>query len=260
MNISIINGNGKYVSDAINKTLNSAIKYYGEKYSDIILNTVNETLFYEWEDNQTEADVMFDINDGYVDYNEEDGCELGAFYYLKIKSSDEYDKIVVFRNKYMKDNYHYLVHELFGHGVFGYVDPILLDDCDNIWQRNGVALVDYENANIYNMNLNEGFVEDATFNIMNLAGLRPRWFNYYFETKTAANVIKRYLGCEKLYDSLILNDGDIACMYDEGTNVEEFFQLSMIIDNYMNIGRNPKQNKLFNNNLKRFIKRRKKLV
>lgn len=260
MNINIINGNGEYVKSAIDKTVDAAISYYGDKYRDIIINTIKETKFYEWEDNQTESDVMFDLHDGEIDFYEDNNCELGAFYYLKIDNKKMYDKIVVFRNKYLKNNYHYLVHELFGHGVFGYIKPVLMDEDGYIWQRNGIAFIDYENSNIYNLGLNEGFVEDATVNIMNTAGLHPRWFDHYYESKKAASVIRNQLGHEVLYDSLILFDGDIALMYDKGTKKDEFYQLSKLIDNYSYCKVSPKQNGLLNDNIRRFIKRRKKLV
>ncbi|MBR3161518.1 MAG: hypothetical protein IKF19_02150 [Bacilli bacterium] len=258
MDIKIINGNGDYVKEAIDKTMEAAVNYYGEKYRNIIEKTVMETLYYEWEDRQTESDVIFDISNGTVDIQveEDDGYESCAFYYLNLKENNEFDRVVVFRNEYLKDSYHSLVHELFGHGVFGYVDPIFSDE-DQLFERNGIAYIDCKNNYVYNEVLNEGFVEDATLNIMQLADLKPLWLEPYFKTKQAASVIRRNIGHEKLYDFLIEDKGIIYDLYNLNSigNKDEFFELSMLLDDsfYFDVG--PRYNKLFNNNLKRFIKR-----
>ena len=257
MNINIINGNGEYVKEAIEATIDAAIKYYGEKYKDIIINTVTETLYYEWQDNQTESDVIFDITDGKADTSDIDDpyYETKAFYFVNTSNNNN-DKIVVIRNKYIKENYHTLVHELFGHGVFGYIDPIIQEDGE-VFERNGIAFIDCKNSFIYNETLNEGFVEDATINIMQLANLKPEWFDTYFYAKQAASIIRRNLGHEVTYDYLIENKGKIYDLYNRNTlkNKDEFYELAMLLDNLFIYKSISKENKLLYSNLKRFIKR-----
>ena len=260
ININIINGNGKYIKEAIEATIDAAINYYGEKYKDIIINTVTETLYYEWQDNQTESDVIYDITNGKVDASGIDDpyYETKAFYFLDTYNNNN-DKIVVTRNKYLKESYHTLVHELFGHGVFGYIDPIIQEDGE-VFERNGIAFIDCKDKCVYNETLNEGFVEDATTNIMQLANLKPERLDTYFYAKQAASIIRRNLGHYITYDYLIENKGTIYDLYNKDTikDKDEFYELAMLLDNLFIYKTTPKENKLLNSNLKRFIKRNKK--
>ena len=263
MRINIINGDGKYVKEGIDKTIDAAIKYYGEKYKDIILATVKETLFYEWKENQTESEVFYEITgnkedeEELIDYEEESCDEIGGEFYIHEKDNDEYDSIIIFKNKYLKDNYHYLVHELYGHAVYSHINPIIYEN--NIkYHRNGICYIDCEGNDVYNETINEGFVEDATKNIMKLANLEPYWLEHYFKSKQAADIIKRNIGHEKLYDGLILDKEDIAAIYNENSQYHEFAQLSYILDDDFEYKENPKLNRLYNENIRRFIKRREK--
>ena len=260
MNINIINGNGEYVRNGINDLYEYAIKYYGDKYEKNILDTISEVQFYEWEDNQTESDVIFDITDGkYDDPNDEDLVyETAGFYYLNVKDKNTCDKIVAFRNKYLKDNYHFLVHELFGHGVFSNVDAVLNYDEDMTMKRNGISIMVEEEDIICYEYLNEGFVEDAVLNIMQKAGLRPLWLEQYFYARQAASIIRRHVGHENLYDSLILNEGCVENMYNIDEKNDSFFKLDLLLSLYYEYGSSPKLNSLYNKNLRNFIKRRKR--
>ncbi|MEE3343205.1 MAG: hypothetical protein VZS44_03855 [Bacilli bacterium] len=264
MNIDIINGNGEYVKRGIDKILDYAIDFYGNKYEKNVLDTISEVKFYEWEDNQTEADVIYDITDGKVDEKDEEDeyYDTCGFYFLNVKNENECDKIVAFRNKFLKENYHFLVHELFGHAVFSNVDPIFFLD-GVLWERNGIAfLCDKDNIRYYEY-LNEGFVEDVVSNIMSNARLEYDFLEHYLYAKQAASVIRRHIGHENLYDSLILGNIDLRDMYNLDSKYDEFSQLEQILDNYYNYGRHPKLSHLYNTNLRNFIKRnqkKKKLV
>lgn len=146
-NINIINGDGRYVKDCISKVLEPAIQYYGDKYSKVVEDTVKNIYFYEWEENQEFIDVFEELG-GKIVLDDEvhipeymsNGDNAKGYFIKNRISNDRIDDIVIFRNKILKRSYHNLVHETFGHGVYGHVD------CHNFvngmeYERNGISVL-----------------------------------------------------------------------------------------------------------------------
>ena len=75
--INIVNGDGTYVKDCLSKTIDIAIDYYGQEYKKIILDTITNLSFYEWQTNQNILEVYKDIK--------KSALSLEKTNYLKLK-------------------------------------------------------------------------------------------------------------------------------------------------------------------------------
>ena len=101
--INIVNGDGTYVKDCFSKTIDIAIDYYGQEYKKIILDTITNLSFYEWQTNQNILEVYKDIKKSTL--------SLEKTNYLKLKKDliegifFEEEQVVVYKNDLLKRNY-----------------------------------------------------------------------------------------------------------------------------------------------------------
>lgn len=257
--INIINGDGTYVKDCFSKTIDIAIDYYGQEYEKIILDTITNISFYEWQANQNILEVYKDIRESVLSLekkiylNQKKDSIEGIFF--------EEEQVVVYKNALLKRNYHTLIHETLGHAVFGHLDRKIVINGQN-YHRNGLKL---RNANLVKDEyINEGFVELATNNIMKQASLYNPNYNNYENTLLFAWILTDILGKKKIYDHLILNKGDIRKDFDENLDITDSFynweNTSFIIDKLYNtiyIPEYPFNFRRYQESLNEFIKRKK---
>ena len=208
--INIVNGDGTYVKDCLSKTIDIAIDYYGQEYKKIILDTITNLSFYEWQTNQNILEIYKDIKKSTL--------SLEKTNYLKLKKDliegifFEEEQVVVYKNDLLKRNYHTLIHETLGHAVFGYLDNKIVINGEKYY-RNGLRL--RNDRLVKDEYINEGFVELATNNIMKKASLYNPNPNNYENALLFAWILIDILGRKKVYDHLILNIGDIRVDFDE---------------------------------------------
>ena len=226
-NLNVINGSGKYINDCVDRCLEAAIKWYGDKYEDIIVDTIHRVNFYNWQDNQSFSDVKREIlGSSYIEGSSiKDGMneQMNKGFYFVNTTNGKYDKIVVCQEEKLRHDYNVLVHELYGHAVMGNVDEVIYLNNEEVI-RNGIRLFSSKSKHILNNWANEGFVEYSAENISRMAGVsidKKTMYNYVLTMRLAALAID-IIGREKVFDSLILNEGIFKDEYNKGLEYDEW--------------------------------------
>jgi hypothetical protein len=261
--LNIINGDGRYVKEAVSEMLEPTIKCYGDKYAKIVLDTVKKAYFYEWQDNQTALEIIEEVTGQIQDDSllSQYDDSIAALYLANEITKNRRDHIIIFRNKLLKENIHSLVHELYGHAVFGQVNyKVFLDGKE--YNRNGISLVDNYGTG-YDIIANEGYVDEFASMIMRIAGKAPEHSNSYALAKVFANTGITILGKETVLDHLILNQTNIKDEYNKGATKDEWQEISDILEEcyriIMKLSTNTNFNAQYikyNQNINRFIERK----
>lgn len=264
-NLNVINGSGKYINDCVDRCLEAAIKWYGDKYEDIIVDTIHRVNFYNWQDNQSFSDVKRDIlGSSYTEGSSiKDGMneQMNKGFYFVNTTNGKYDKIVVCQEEKLRHDYNVLVHELYGHAVMGSVDEVIYLNNEEVI-RNGIRLFSSKSKHILNNWANEGFVEYSAENISRMAGVsidKKTMYNYVLTMRLAALAID-IIGREKVFDSLILNEGIFKDEYNKGLEYDEWKIISKLVDGfydkYMDFNKMFLEVNKYNQKLNSFAKRR----
>jgi hypothetical protein len=186
-----------------------------------------------------------------------------ALYLDNETTNNQRDQIIIFKNKLIKENIHSLVHELYGHAVFGHVNYNVIKDGKE-YNRNGLALDD-NYGQTFDEFTNEGYVDSFANMIMKTAGMEEKLNNAYKFSRFFANIGIQYLGKETVLDHLILNQIDIRTEYNKGTTKDEWQEASTLLDDiFYNFGYDYNYEKVTQNtdklidNVSRFVRRKSK--
>lgn len=217
--INILMGS-EITTEKVNRLLDGAIKFYGPKYEHLILKTVREALFCEYESNKSIYDILLDISKTRndikniklnLDFNNLLKLrKIGACFVVN-RSAGKNEQIIITRNSKTDEDYHILAHELFGHAICG-KEKSIVEQEENIYQRNGISLMEIngrDNRYIYS---NEGYMEFIASNITKLSGIKDiRSKNYgYKMSKYCASQIISLLGKDTVIDSLVTYEGKLV--------------------------------------------------
>lgn len=135
--INILLGEGSATKEKVNRLLDGAIKFYGPKYEQLVLQTVREAIFCEYEKEETVNDILpkvFEVSEnlkgGRLNLNFSNilkAKKVGACLIVN-RTMDGNEQIVITKNTTKRNDYHILAHELFGHAVCGKEKLIVEED------------------------------------------------------------------------------------------------------------------------------------
>ena len=165
--INVLLGEGSATKEKVNRLLDGAIKFYGPKYEQLVLQTVREAIFCEYEKEETVNDILpkvFEASEnlkgGRLNLNFSNilkAKKVGACLIVN-RTMDGNEQIVITKNTTKRNDYHILAHELFGHAVCG-KEKLIVEEDGKIYQRNGISLMEINDNDSRNIYINEGYME-----------------------------------------------------------------------------------------------------
>lgn len=200
-----------------------AIKFYGDKYKNVVEDTLNNAKLYEWHD-ETKSEMIKKILGIDCEVDEKKAYTLGFYYYDK-EARNGCNHIIAVRKVYELDKIkEVLAHELFGHAVLSEKCPYLKTESGIIYKRNGLALMSNSKNDSHNIVINEGFAEYISASIMKLYNGDTKLPLLPYNILLSFALANAMFDCcdkEKLLDFLIYNKGNISEIYDS-TNLAEW--------------------------------------
>ncbi len=206
--VNVINGDGDLTNRIVNGLLPSALRFYGKEYEDIVIQAVKEIEFYELGKHEN-MDLVISVLTGCIPKNDSHNRDSGCFIYPKNPNSmSDYGDIIIYKNEFKRETYLTVAHELFGHGVCSRINRIIEED-NNLYNRNGIALHGIDNSLWINRIMNEGCVDFIAETIVNYHGMCVKTSDDYSAAKKTAKAIYNYLGREDFLKAMVLYDYDI---------------------------------------------------
>lgn len=224
-----------------------ALKFYGDRYKSIIMNTLAHTKIYEL-DSENKEEIVESLIEKNVTINEKDE-NIEGFYFHNDDLEYGYDHIVVVRkNKDRLKQKLSLTHELYGHAVLSNIKPYI-EENGHIFKRNGLAKMEQLKDNEFNIMINEGIVEYITEEIIKLYNPKYKGVKssrFYNKSMNIAKILFEFIGKDKMLELLLLNKGNINDMFNPN-DLKEWDMLAselekddIFVDDYVSdfIGRN----------------------
>lgn len=227
--VNVLNGDGKLTSEIVNNLLDSALKFYGKKYEDIVIQAIREIDFYEL-DKRENMDLVISILTGYIPKKNAHDNDTGCFLYPKNPNdSNSYGDVILYRNGLKKQTYLTLAHELFGHGVCSRINRVIKKD-NMLYNRNGIALHGIDNSSWQHRILNEGCVDFIAESIINIYGINTKTCDEYYAAKKTASAIYNYLGKDDFLEAMVSYNYDFENTFDGLCGDGYFEKLSKLND------------------------------
>ncbi len=227
--LQIIKGKVSYLTENVQVLLDGAMKYFGDKYQDVLLETIQNVYFYEQDENETKQEVLEELT-GNILLPEQ--CEFlwahndhVSFYFLNPISNKRTDQIIIYRKVPNLKLQKSLSRELFGHAVCGHLERYVNKNGKQ-YQRNGIAL-SCGNAQ-HHMIASEGFMEFISSRVLEYSHiLMPNLMisSSYRIAYMNAEFICDNVGKEKVLDHLVLNKGNIIAEFNKPVDQDYFGKL-----------------------------------
>ena len=226
--VNVINSNGNTTNIIVNDLLESALKFYGKEYEDVVIQTIRDTNFYEVSKHENINEVITKIlgrKSSSMSKN-----DTGCFLYPRNPEVEaSYNDTVLYRIRGKKEAYVTLAHELFGHAVCGKINRVVYKD-NKKYNRNGLFLYGIDNNEIKNKILNEGFADFIAELVVNDYGMKACLSESYKMAKESAKALYNYIGRENILKALVLSQYDIERELQERIGYDYFKDMSILND------------------------------
>lgn len=209
------------LSDLSLELYSSALEFYGDKYKNIIDETLNRTYLYEWT-NQSLLNIMCQITRSEIKPSqikkqlEKENTTFG-FHYLNKRFLVGMEHFVVVRNLSNKDEMRAILsHELYGHAVCSTYNNFVTNDY-HMCSRNGICFERLQTDDIINEQANEGMIEYIALQIMHIHNSNYKRDNNkytYNHAVEAARQLFKYIGKEKMLELLVCGKDNIENLFD----------------------------------------------
>ena len=190
-----------------------ALKFYGEKYKEIIESTLANTELYQWNGIDFKNFLKEELNLSATNVSNDQTKNNLYGVHIQNFNRPKKNSIIIRESSYMTTK-HLLAHELYGHAVCSEYSPIVLHN-DFPHERNGIHLTNFINKEQLNIFSNEGIIEFIALNIMNLVDKYYIGKKYYINEVDVASVLFSCIGKDKLLDLLVKNNGNIETLFDD---------------------------------------------
>lgn len=217
--------NSVFLYESVLEIMPYALDFYGDKYKRIVDSAIKHSKILEW-DSKTKKELINEATGKNIINDIKGG---NGFYFYNEKMEEGYEHIIaVKKTQDFQEQKLVLAHELFGHAVLSERKTYVKEN-NNIYQRNGIAKVNYFNKNdVSNIMINEGLVEYIAEEIIKM--YNPDYRYKIFSTKycqliSIARILFDVIGKDKMLELLVLNKGNINELFNPD-DLDEWNSLS----------------------------------
>ncbi|MBQ8431035.1 MAG: hypothetical protein IJX26_03750 [Clostridia bacterium] len=208
INVNIFKGSSDIsISKRISKLFPAALDFYGEKYKEILLQAINDNIFYELSTNENVIEVIEKLS-GKKFSDEEKSSNIGGAT-INLTISGKKRTVIIVKDLPYYDLDNTLAHELFGHAVCRIQNPIVQIDGKD-YKRDGVSLIPTTNeGKNRGEGINEGCMDFIAEQILKRATKNPLYClnsqRLYKTSTDFAEYLFSCLGKELMLEILVEN-------------------------------------------------------
>lgn len=208
--INMLKSVGKDITrEKVNILLEAAVKFYGQKYENIILDVVRNTLFYEMDPNEKIHKAIENV----TGVKQKAKGQMPKACQLSLGSIDGSSlDVVIWKPQNQDEDFSILSHELYGHTVCSKKSSIV----QSKYKRNGLCLYDIQTEKVKLELINEGFMECIGQTIVRSTkkGIENVPSKRYSLARKSANYILKTLGKDEVLEDLVEYTGIIEKKYN----------------------------------------------